>query len=170
MQPQNNEQNYGQQISLTPTGPTVTVQFPPCTVTVQNNPGVLAWNTTGISDLDGIYIYNYMVEFAAAFTLPQGQKLSWSLNVGTAGIIYTFPEGDPTAPTIILASLKFSTAALWDVNHDGVCDMKDIAIAAAAFGSKPGSSNWNPNADVNGDGKVDMKDIALISAHFGETY
>jgi hypothetical protein len=48
--------------------------------------------------------------------------------------------------------------------------MSDIAIVARAFGSKPGSSNWNPNADINGDGIVNMKDIALVARNFGQHY
>ncbi|MGD0160620.1 MAG: dockerin type I domain-containing protein [Candidatus Bathyarchaeia archaeon] len=54
-----------------------------------------------------------------------------------------------------------------DVNSDGRVDVKDIALVARAFGSKPGSINWNPAADVNGDGVVNMKDIALIARYFG---
>jgi PKD repeat protein len=43
-----------------------------------------------------------------------------------------------------------------------------IAIVAKAFGSAPGSPNWNPIADVNRDGKVDMKDIIPIARSFGK--
>lgn len=51
---------------------------------------------------------------------------------------------------------------------DGIVNMRDIAIAARAFGSTPGSSNWNPNADFNNDGTIDMKDIALVARNFGQ--
>lgn len=55
----------------------------------------------------------------------------------------------------------------YDINNDGIVNMKDVAIAAHAFGSVPGSPNWDPRADINGDGKVDMKDIAPIARAFG---
>jgi len=64
----------------------------------------------------------------------------------------------------------------WDVNDDGKCNIEDIAIAAKAYGSKPGDPNWDPRADITGptylvpDGKVDIRDIALVAKHFGETY
>ncbi len=64
---------------------------------------------------------------------------------------------------------------LGDLNGDGKVDMKDIAIAAKAFGSYPGHSRWDPAADVTGpeylvpDEKVDMRDIAVISRNFGNT-
>lgn len=57
-----------------------------------------------------------------------------------------------------------------DVNGDVVVNMKDLGIVARAFGSYPGSSNWNPVADLNGDGTVNMKDIAIIARNFGRTY
>ncbi len=56
-----------------------------------------------------------------------------------------------------------------DINGDFKVDMKDIAFVARAFGSKPGSSNWNANADFNNDGSITMRDVALMARHFGTT-
>jgi len=50
---------------------------------------------------------------------------------------------------------------------DGKVDMKDIGVAAKAFGTFPGHPRWNSAADVNGDYKVDMKDIGAIAKKFG---
>jgi hypothetical protein len=49
-----------------------------------------------------------------------------------------------------------------DVNGDGRVDGKDAAAVAHAFGTIPGSPNWDPNADLNGDGRVDGRDLILI--------
>jgi hypothetical protein len=57
-----------------------------------------------------------------------------------------------------------------DLNMDGKVDMKDISIAARAFGSYPSHSRWNPIADENEDNKIDMVDIALVCRNFGKTY
>jgi Ca2+-binding EF-hand superfamily protein len=57
-----------------------------------------------------------------------------------------------------------------DINRDGKVDMKDVAIAAKAFGSCAGDPRWNPVADQNEDGKIDLKDIALVAKNFGKTY
>jgi len=46
-------------------------------------------------------------------------------------------------------------------------DIKDIAIAAKAFGTYPGHSKWNTVADINADYKIDIKDIAAIAKKFG---
>jgi ABC-type transport system substrate-binding protein len=46
-------------------------------------------------------------------------------------------------------------------------DVRDISLAAKAFGTVPGSPAWNTVADLNGDFKIDMKDIANIAKQFG---
>ena len=55
-----------------------------------------------------------------------------------------------------------------DLNQDGVIDVKDIFTIAKAYGSMPGSPNWNPDADVNDDGKVDLKDIFSVVRFNGQ--
>lgn len=60
-----------------------------------------------------------------------------------------------------------------DINHDYKVDMKDVGIAAHAFGTVPGDPRWNPLADITGpvtwvpDGRVDMRDIGTIARNFG---
>ncbi len=65
---------------------------------------------------------------------------------------------------------------LGETNFDFKIDIKDIAVAAKAFGSYPEHPEWNPLADITGpehlvpDGKVDIRDLALIASNFGKTY
>jgi hypothetical protein len=35
--------------------------------------------------------------------------------------------------------------------YDGTVNMRDIQYMILLFNTKPGSANWNPNADVNDD-------------------
>jgi ABC-type transport system substrate-binding protein len=46
-------------------------------------------------------------------------------------------------------------------------DIKDVALAAKAFGSYPGADRWSTVADINSDYKIDIKDIAAIAKMFG---
>ena len=46
-------------------------------------------------------------------------------------------------------------------------DAKDVAGAAAAFGSKPGQTKWWSVADIVHDYKINAKDIAAIASKFG---
>jgi hypothetical protein len=54
-----------------------------------------------------------------------------------------------------------------DVNGDKVVNIMDAVIIEAAFGSKEGDPNWNPNADLNQDGYINIKDTVLLGANFG---
>ena len=63
-----------------------------------------------------------------------------------------------------------------DINYDLTVDMKDIALAAKAFGTSPGDPKWNAHADITGpvplvpDGTIDMRDISMVAKNFGKTY
>jgi len=57
-----------------------------------------------------------------------------------------------------------------DLNMDRKVDLKDIALAARAFGETRTRPRWNPMADINQDGKIDLRDIALVARNFGKTY
>lgn len=52
---------------------------------------------------------------------------------------------------------------------DGNCkvDIFDLAAVGLAYGSKPGDSNWNENADLTGDGKVNIFDLATFGLNYG---
>jgi hypothetical protein len=58
---------------------------------------------------------------------------------------------------------------LGDINGDGKVDIKDLTIAAQAFGSYRGDPRYNPDADVNQDGTVDIRDLAMIAKNFGKS-
>ncbi len=54
-----------------------------------------------------------------------------------------------------------------DLDHDGVVNIGDIATIALAYGSVPGSSNYNPAADLNADGTINILDLALAASDYG---
>ncbi len=62
-----------------------------------------------------------------------------------------------------------TTSFVGDLNGDGKTDTRDLAITAKAFGSRPGDSNWNVDADVNHDNIVDIKDHATIAKYYGKS-
>jgi len=94
----------------------------------------------------------------------------------SAVIIAWLPTAAPPAPSAVTKAAVTITAGdreqfrrLGDVNRDGVIDDVDIAAIKAAYGSKPGAANWNPDADLNGDGKVDILDMTKASGNYGLT-
>lgn len=108
---------------------------------------VFTLNTTGLSPCD-----NYTISGQASF-VPF--EFNTTNNVFVDGLV--------------------SIRLVGDINGDGKVDMRDIAIAAAAFGTHSGEPRWNPTADITGslylvpDGAVDMRDIALIAKNFGKS-
>ena len=54
----------------------------------------------------------------------------------------------------------------WDVNNDGIVDIRDLVLVSNSFGVETPA---HPKVDVNKDGKVNILDLLLVAAHFGES-
>jgi parallel beta-helix repeat protein len=59
---------------------------------------------------------------------------------------------------------------LGDVNGDGTVDLKDLVLLACAYGSTPGCTNWDANADLDGNGRVSLTDLVTLATHYGQHY
>lgn len=77
----------------------------------------------------------------------------------------------------VMAIGLITVRMLGDLNGDGKVDIKDISLAAKAFGSygpnfkyqgSPASPTWNSDCDINGDNKVDIKDLSMLARTFGK--
>ncbi|OGD48495.1 hypothetical protein A3K79_02535 [Candidatus Bathyarchaeota archaeon RBG_13_46_16b] len=54
-----------------------------------------------------------------------------------------------------------------DINGDKYVNAQDAILLGLAFGSRPGSPNWNPAADLNQDTYINAKDVVLLGMNFG---
>jgi parallel beta-helix repeat protein len=54
-----------------------------------------------------------------------------------------------------------------DVNGDCVVNIFDLALVGIAYGSLPGGSQWNPDADLTNDGKINIFDLATVGINYG---
>ena len=54
----------------------------------------------------------------------------------------------------------------WDVNNDGVVDIRDLVLVSSNFGAE---TLAYPKVDANQDGTVDIFDLLIVASHFGET-
>jgi len=60
------------------------------------------------------------------------------------------------------------TPLIGDLTSDGTVDLDDLYVISAAFGSKPGDSNWNRIADLTRDNVVNILDLRTAARHYGE--
>jgi hypothetical protein len=105
---------------------------------------IFTWDTTGFA------YGNYTISAISAYAWPVSNETNTADSNLTGGnVIVTIPG---------------------DINGDGTVDIYDAILLASAFGSTPGSPNWNPNADINGDGVVDIYDAIILSAHYSQLY
>ena len=138
--------------------------------------------------------YNTLGNLIGSVTLTTGQfqwstvpgtgasVLTWSLE-GSAGGTSSLPDGyyQLTLPSAQIADqygeplsggtnyvANFSVLQ-GDVNGDGVVDSNDMAIVNAALGGRPGSSNWNPNADLNRESRVVTSDRIIVYDNMGHS-
>ena len=109
------------------------------------------WNTTGLTKS------KYTL---SAYAAPVPDETDTLDNTCTGGIVTIAMIGDLTGPTAGVP--------------DGKVDIRDLALAAKAYGSYLGDPRWNPDADLTGttmglpDNKVDIRDLAVIAKNYGK--
>lgn len=64
-------------------------------------------------------------------------------------------------------NIKIRLTVPGDITGDRRDDVRDVALAASAFGSTPSSSRWNSLADIDKNRKIDAKDVSFIAKNFG---
>jgi Dockerin type I domain len=114
---------------------------------------------------------------AQYLSLAAGQSMRLTVNWNTSTMLpakYKITANIPSQSTeIVTGDNTMSAGTLWlipyaDVNQDGRVDILDLATVAVAFGSTPGSPNWNPAADLNHDANINILDLAIVAAAFGQ--
>lgn len=101
--------------------------------------------------------------------------------LNAAGFVYFSPDdggrlanGDPDAtvvasdhtPVIVDFVLPGPAPRPGDINRDGRVDQGDLGILLAAWDTRPGDPNWNPQADLNADGVIDQADLGILLANW----
>jgi len=56
-----------------------------------------------------------------------------------------------------------------DCNGDNSVNLFDFLVLRQAFGSAPGSPNWNDRADLNRDGSVNLVDFVILRSNYGRS-
>jgi hypothetical protein len=111
----------------------------------------------------------------------ENPPLNCSLSLVQDQIIDVY--GDEVPHIIQNGTFEMLPDNIGDLNRDGKVDIRDVHIAALAYGSygpnyfypgSPSSPTWNPIADITGpkgvpDNKVDIRDVNLVARNYGWT-
>jgi hypothetical protein len=57
-----------------------------------------------------------------------------------------------------------------DIDGNFNVRLSDLVLLAQAYGSIPGDSKWNPNADTDGNNVVGLTDLVILAQHYGQHY
>jgi hypothetical protein len=116
------------------------------------------------------YIENiYLVPESSVASVIAYPPAGWKLKKWIIDFFYEAPAYNPLYIEIgydrlVIAQFK----SVYDVNDDGVIDLKDVFLVGRAYGSRPGDPRWNPVCDFNHDGIIDLKDYFPVCKHYGE--
>jgi len=113
-------------------------------------------------------LVDYRDKEQAAFSAYR-DNIQRSLNSGLSQFIPVFYEMMGLPPPEVTEVGRKELMEMGDVNGDGVINQKDLDLITAAYGSREGDPNWNPDADLNKDGVVDISDASIVGANFGKT-
>jgi hypothetical protein len=120
--------------------------------------GALVWN--GITNSLG------QADFNLTFT-DNNYTDTLKLNISKEGFYNETKDVAFLSDTPV--SIVLTEKILGDLNSDRWVSLADLVILARAYGSKPGDSNWNPNADIDGNGIVGLSDLVILAQNYGRT-
>jgi hypothetical protein len=103
--------------------------------------------------------------------MPQNCTVSRSDSTFRVEVTVVSDYFSPIMGDFVLTFKKPTTSGLLptDLNEDGIVNMLDLTIVAAAFGSRPGGKNWNVAADFDGNGRINIIDVVVVAKDFGRT-
>jgi hypothetical protein len=90
-----------------------------------------------------------------------------SANVGIYNITVMVSDEVDTLTETWFWTVKSNCSDNWDVNKDGIIDIRDIVIIGQQFDTS--TTAPYPRYDVNSDGIIDIRDIVIVGQHFGQS-
>jgi hypothetical protein len=140
------------------------------TVTLSCVPPLLIFNETGSKVYPCLHLMIIV-------PIQPGQTMNYTWNQRSCFDDKQVPPGNYSVLVLVAqigelpvpsGDVRFAIRSIAeDVNNDGEVDMRDVAVAARAFGTKPGDPNWNALPDLNRDNAINMMDIGMIAKKFG---
>jgi hypothetical protein len=135
-----NHGSYGETFNVTVYANTTVIASQAVTLTSGNSTTIsLVWDTTGFTK--GSYTIS-------AYAWPVPGETDTADNTCMGGIVTVTIPGD--------------------LNGDFKVSLADLVTLAIAYGSRPGDTRWNPNADIDGNSVVGLSDLVILANHYGQ--
>jgi len=159
-------------------GPTANFTWTPTTpynntdvVTFDGSSSTPGWSarTQGYSPIQS-YAWNFG-DGTPIVTYPGATTTHMFVNAGDFTVTLTVTDAESRTGTlqqVIHVLLTSQSVKIYDASHDGKINLIDVFLTALAYGSVPGSPNWNANCDFNHDDKVNLLDYFAVALHFGQ--
>jgi len=148
-----------------PTLPVATFEFHPQNAKTKNQ---VIFNASQSYDPNGI-IVSYAWNFGNGDTIKTDNPITNYTYSKPGNYTVTLNVTDNDG-FYSIDSANITVTIQFDLNNDRKVDIKDIWIAAKAYGSRLGYPNWNEIADLNDDDAIDIIDIALLATEYGKIY
>jgi hypothetical protein len=111
-------------------------------------------------------------------SLSNGSATSLTFNWNTIGLDYgnytITAYATPVPGETDIADNNFTSWIIvtiaGDIDGNFKVQLADLVLLAHAYGSKPGDSNWNPNADIDGNLIVGLSDLVILAQNYGQGY
>ncbi len=103
-------------------------------------------------------------------------SFSWNASAASPGR-YTIVASVPLMPGETIGAgmdntLQYKTLNILypgDLNKDGTVNIIDAGMMGAAYNSRPGYPNWNPDADIDHNLWVNIIDFGILGANYGKS-
>lgn len=138
----------------------------------QAEPKIFVGIATGQATKNPQYLLSFTVEVVADGSPKEDLSIA-GLTVGDTYTAYIKSQTSLTASTTFSAkptttNLGTVNLLVGDINEDNLIDQKDRDILMKAYGSRPGSTNWNEIADFNWDQVINAADLAYITKNMNK--
>ena len=121
-------------------------------------------NSTSIATFTNIALYSRSI-LTVVF---QWNATSTTKGNYIIGANVTSVPGESELKNNVYTNGMLKVTRLGDINGDNMVDILDIAMVARAYGSYPGHSRWNANADLDNNNIIDILDIAKVARNYGK--
>jgi hypothetical protein len=143
------------------------------TVALSVDPVNFTAHTSGERFYIQVRIYNATNITGYMFKLHFNQTFLACVKTEVGTLFPPFPNSTmPVAKFDNNQGIVSTQSRAGDINKDGVVDLRDLVILAKAYGSKPGDTKWNPDADIDGNSVgvvgfvVGLSDLVFLAANY----